>query len=459
MRSRLVWLAAFAGALLPLGCSCGGEVDRGLSWQVQFANDELRMDATRVTARIIEGGCAGGTTRYSAVIEVGAAAPRPPLLAPGLYGFAAQATDVTCLVVAGGCSEQRLPTDDGARVITVLEAIVPPVAACAAEVCMAGVCPPPPVCDAGGCMPEACNSLDDDGDGAIDEAFDLTTDVSNCGVCGNACSLPNANESCTAGRCTVESCAGGWGDCDASPDNGCEAETSTVLNCGGCGIACTLDHATARCDAGVCAIDRCDVGWGDCDTMPGTGCEADLRAPERCGACETACVVPAPLCGTQLDGTPGCVATCGGVTPTQCGMRCVNTESDPAHCGGCDMPCVLEHAVGTCAMSTCNVDRCDTGFEDCNGIAPDGCEVELATDPMHCGECTNACTFPNAMATCTAGSCTLGSCLPGFEDCNGDRADGCEINTAADEANCGRCGDPCPGSRTCCSGTCQRECM
>lgn len=46
--------------------------------------------------------------------------------------------------------------------------------------------------------PEVCNTLDDDGDGQVDEDFDLSSDVSNCGFCGNVC---DAGQSCELGIC------------------------------------------------------------------------------------------------------------------------------------------------------------------------------------------------------------------------------------------------------------------
>src|SRR5262249_22316429 len=55
---------------------------------------------------------------------------------------------------------------------------------------------------------------------------------------------------------------------------------------------------------------------------------------------------------------------------------------------------------------------------DCNGSKTDGCEVDLATDPKHCGSCQHACSFANASAGCTNGLCTILSCNPGFANCD-----------------------------------------
>jgi len=71
---------------------------------------------------------------------------------------------------------------------------------------------------------EACNSLDDDCDGLVDEDFELASDVNNCGACGVACgSLANARAtSCVAGACVVIQCEPGYRDADRDDSNGCE---------------------------------------------------------------------------------------------------------------------------------------------------------------------------------------------------------------------------------------------
>ena len=48
---------------------------------------------------------------------------------------------------------------------------------------------------------EACNSIDDNCDGRVDETFSLTDDSLNCGKCGQACAvgLQRVAGSCDAG--------------------------------------------------------------------------------------------------------------------------------------------------------------------------------------------------------------------------------------------------------------------
>jgi hypothetical protein len=46
-------------------------------------------------------------------------------------------------------------------------------------------------------------------------------------------------------------------------------------------------------------------------------------------------------------------------------------------------------------------DPCPTGFADCDGVASNGCEVNLASDPNHCGNCSRTCVD----APCAVGMC------------------------------------------------------
>jgi len=71
---------------------------------------------------------------------------------------------------------------------------------------------------------EACNSVDDDCDAETDEDFDLDTDVENCGACGNACALPNAESACVDGECVLVACFEDTCDVDGVAEKGCEVQ-------------------------------------------------------------------------------------------------------------------------------------------------------------------------------------------------------------------------------------------
>lgn len=105
---------------------------------------------------------------------------------------------------------------------------------------------------------------------------------------------------------------------------------------------------------------------------------------------------------------------------------------------------------------------CATGTGDCNGLAEDGCEVDLTSDLAHCGECPTACAAGiHGTAACTNGLCGI-ACDADRLDRNGDLTDGCEIDVRNDPDHCSSLDIPCPGgpnaTRTCTGSVCGLEC-
>src|SRR5262245_14301661 len=93
------------------------------------------------------------------------------------------------------------------------------------------------------------------------------TDVSNCGVCGNACPpVPNGTPGCAEGRCIIALCNPGYDDCDKAAVNGCEAVVSAdPNNCGKCGNVCKpFSNGLPTCTNGVCSA-VCAPGYSDCN--------------------------------------------------------------------------------------------------------------------------------------------------------------------------------------------------
>lgn len=52
---------------------------------------------------------------------------------------------------------------------------------------------------------------------------------------------------------------------------------------------------------------------------------------------------------------------------------------------------------------------CPSGYADCDGMAINGCEVNILTSKPNCGRCGNHCTG-GALASCCAGMCVAGRC-------------------------------------------------
>ena len=278
-----------------------------------------------------------------------------------------------------------------------------------------------------------------------------------------SCARPHAQTTCIGEQCLIVECDAPFLDCNVDPADGCEATLDDVDNCGLCGKSCALPHAEVACEDRQCAFVRCDKGFGDCDDEARTGCETPLDSVANCGACGA-------ICGAVDNGVPGCLdRECGvlgcigafGDCNEEVDDGCEQSLATDADCGRCGAECDPQHGEGTCATGQCAVTSCEGSFEDCNGLADDGCEGDL-TSVDHCGACGAACELPlHASAVkCGAGSeclvdheCASGAsgctddapetgCDDGFADCDGLGDNGCEtrLGTLTD---CGGCGDAC----------------
>ncbi len=126
-------------------------------------------------------------------------------------------------------------------------------------------------------------------------------------------------------------------------------------------------------------------------------------------------------------------------------------------CGACGLNCTaLPNVLDSQCANECIIERCQDGFEDCNSDPTDGCEVNLESDPENCGGCGNLCSARNAASVmCAARTCQLDTCEPLFGDCDMDGTNGCETELT-ENGNCGQCGRTCP-SGECTDGFCAGE--
>ncbi len=323
---------------------------------------------------------------------------------------------------------------------------------------------------AGGVCGAVCNPGYDSCDGTLVNGCEtaVSADASNCGACGNVCpARPAASPTCASGTCGI-SCTAGFGNCDGDVTNGCEVSLPTdPLNCSTCGRLCLVTNATPACVASACTIGVCNSGFESCNGSSVDGCETNLQADvNNCSACGTACPVRANAARTCTAGACGfaCNPTygnCDGNPTNGCESP---TTADPANCGACGNACAVRaNAVATCAASTCGI-ACLAGYGNCNGATFDGCEATFASDPNNCSGCGRVCTAANASSVCNAGVCGVGACTVGFDNCNGLTSDGCEINHQNNVNNCGSCGNVCAGVGipntvpACVAGTCSYTC-
>jgi len=154
-----------------------------------------------------------------------------------------------------------------------------------------------PTIDAATAPPlSSCESgrADCDGDPANGCEADLQVSAEHCGACGVSCSQRGCV--CEGGE-RVLRCPEGYLDCDLELDNGCELDVrSDPQHCGACDRACPSSGPNvsgARCEQSQCVLTCAPsvlAPFGDCDANPDNGCEARLWADRsNCGMCGTDC--------------------------------------------------------------------------------------------------------------------------------------------------------------------------
>lgn len=303
----------------------------------------------------------------------------------------------------------------------------------------------------------------------------------SCGGCGRTCDLPNTeaalcnlvqskpecqvdHSACGDGDVEVAECEGrlttgcvrGHADCDNNPANGCETDLSRLSSCGSCDRSCVDEHAEMACRDGRCVRIKCDAGYAEC--AGSGGCQSLLDDPKNCGSCGKACSGSTPRCFGGVCTGDNCDAQradCDG----QSGNGCEQALTSDDHCGGCDQRCQdAPHAVMSCDTGSCAIERCDAGFEDCDKDPRNGCEVDL-NGLADCGGCGKVCAFAHSGARCTEGKCERTDCVASYADCNGDASDGCETNLLLPD-NCGACGKDCRSLPNVSNSTCGADgCM
>ncbi len=344
-----------------------------------------------------------------------------------------------------------------------------------------GTCPAGQTCGGNGpnqcgtaeCFPRQCTQLGASC-GVVSDGCEGVLDCGECTApetcgggglplqCGCTCVLPNAVTTCSGqSGCLLQSCEEGFRDCNGLANDGCEAViASDPANCGACGTICSFGHAAAKCEQGICVMADCDPGHADCNADPSDGCEINTQTnPLHCGGCDLECPDSGgiPLCQGGMCKINPCgsgLGNCDGDDKNGCET---DVTSSTSNCGACGNLCALTHADPACVLSSCRVASCKAGFGNCDGQHSNGCEASFLNSPTSCGGCDHFCVEPTgSTATCVNGSCSF-ICDKYRGNCDESAKNGCEAFLDSDVLNCGECDRVCaypnaaPG---CTNGSC-----
>jgi hypothetical protein len=277
---------------------------------------------------------------------------------------------------------------------------------------------------ASGCAaptPDACGTT----------CANLQTDIQNCGKCGTVCTLTNAQPKCEGGACKVAACRPGYGDCNGVPGDGCETNVlgSDRNHCGACSFACP---GTQQCANGTCMGDcvpnskRCSPAGGAIQTCNGQGAWVDsMTCPLGCDSTSKTCISCVPR---TEDCSNGQDDDCDGK------IDCADPDCGNGKSCGTDKVCNNDACVGckaglACPGDLCKITDCSTGTQQCMGTS--------STNGTSCGA-----------TTCNVGvkkvyKCSAGTCAETRTNCDG--------NCNASATDCQPCGSQ---NQECCQGKC-----
>ena len=164
--------------------------------------------------------------------------------------------------------------------------------------------------------------------------------------------------------------------------------------------------------------------------------------------------------GDPVTGSPavpgGWACPTGDTTSTACGATTCISSSGCVTSATCPVP--ANASAATCVSSVCGF-TCETNYADCDGNPANGCEVDYETDVNNCGGCSTAPGTQNGSPglglVCSTTNITAtcvggvcgGTCTAGFSTCGGTGNNGCP-----DAITCGK--NPSGGANGCCTGNC-----
>jgi hypothetical protein len=239
---------------------------------------------------------------------------------------------------------------------------------------------------AGSPTTEVCNGIDDDCDGAVDNAVPVgavcTNGIGACAVSGTLSCAAGTYSVCdaVAGSPTTETCNGIDDDCDGITDNGVPTGGACTAGVGACAGTGTLScaagsYSSCSAVAGSAVTETCNGIDDDCDGITDNGVPTGGACAAGLGACMTS--------GT-LSCAAGTYSVCSAVagSPTTETCNGIDDDCDGFTDNGVPTGGACTAGVGACAVSgtllcvdgtysTCSAIAGSPATEVCNSIDDD----------------------------------------------------------------------------------------
>ncbi len=271
----------------------------------------------------------------------------------------------------------------------------------------------------------------------------------------------DTTDSTTGDGDTTDSTDSTTGDPPCMIDDDCVGDPDGPICFEGACVPCTPDNDI--CELGYyCAPDNTCI----------VGCAIDEDCPDAlvCGLDNicTGCVMDAncALGSICMDGD--CVEGCTDQQPCPnmlacCTGDCVDPLNDFDFCGGCDAdPCPdFPHASDVCDMGVCGMGDCDPGWNNCNGVQADGCETQSACACVPGSQIDCYSGFPantEGVGLCQSGSRTCNAMGTGYGACIGEVTPVNEVCNNNQDDNCNAQVDENPDLDLDGWGACNNDC-